>query len=154
MANEFYGKFMEQLALGAINMQTAVFRLMLEEEASTYVYDWDHEFVDDLSGFVEVSAAGYSRQNLANKAVQVDSGNSRIELVADPVSWAGIASGQRIDRGILYVQTGGDDSTPGNDILIMKIDETTGLALPLLTNGGAVSLTFDAQGLIQLRQGS
>lgn len=148
MANFVYNKFKEQVAKAAINWPTATVRVLLERSTSTYTPNKDHNFVSDLSGLVEVSVTSYSRKSLANKAVNKDDTNDRAELDSDDVAFGALESGQTVKGVIVYVQVGGDDTTPNDDILVAYFDTMTGL--PLTLNGGAVNMTIDTEGLVQL----
>lgn len=151
--NILYTKFFERIASANLNWGsgTPVVRAMGERSTSTYTPNKDHDFVGDLTGFVEVTASGYSRQTMANKAINVDDANDRVELDCDNFSFGStVTSGQTMDAIVFYLQTGGDDSTPNDDPLLLYIDTATGL--PAVTGGGAINVTIDAEGLIQLAQ--
>lgn len=156
MANILYTKIMEQVQRGLVDMDSgsAVFRCMLEEEASTYTPNRDHDFVSDLTGFAEVTASGYARQNLANKVVGIDDTNDRTEFDVDDLSFGNIATGDVIISLIIYVQVGGNDLSPSDDPLVARFDTFSGsTVLPMPTNGGTVSFPINAEGLIQTLQG-
>lgn len=152
MANIVYNAFLQKLADGTIDFDSGstVVRCMLERSTSTYSPNKDHEFVGDLSSFVECSVASYARQTVGSKAVNKDDTNDRAELDFADVSFGALESGQTVDALVFYVQTGGDDSTPNNDHLICYIDTATGL--PAVLGGGTFSITVNAEGLIQLAQ--
>lgn len=154
MANIIYNKFKAEVAKGTIDLDAAgtVIRCLLERSTSTYTPNADHDFLDSFTtgGGVEVSASGYSRQTLANKAVNLDDTNDRAEFDADNIDFSSLASGQTADALIVYQQVGGDDTTPEDDVLIAYIDTVSGSpALPLVLNGGTVSFTINAEGLLQ-----
>lgn len=150
MANVIYTKLFERMGTANLNWDTAVIRCAAERDTSTYTVDKDHDFMGDTTGFIEITAAGYTRQTTAGTLV-VDDANDRVELdVADISFGASVTAGQTCDQLIFYIQTGGDDSTPADDPLICRIDTATGL--PAATGGGAFNVTIDAQGLIQLLQ--
>lgn len=148
MANFVYNKFKERCASAGVNWASATVRVMLERSTSTYTPNKDHNFVSDLTNFVEVSVASYSRKSLANKAVNQDQTNDRAELDCDDVAFGALESGQIVKGMVVYVQVGGDDTTPNDDILVGYWDTMTGL--PLVLNGGAVNITIDTEGLVQL----
>ncbi len=150
MPNVIYTRFAERLASANINWASAVVRVMLERSTSTYTPNKDHDFVSDLTGFVEISVASYARQTAANKAVNVDDANDRVELDLDDVSFGNLETGQTARALVLYLQTGGNDSTPNDDALIAYIDTATGL--PAVLGGGAFTVTIDVEGLIQISQ--
>lgn len=130
----------------------ASFRVLLEEDASTYSPNPDHEFLDEATGLVEVTAGGYARQDVDNRTVTTNTTNDRAELDADDIEFGAIsATGSQIAKGvILYLEVGGDDTTPENDLLIAYIDDADTQGLPVTFNGGNVTLTVAAGGLLQL----
>lgn len=153
MANIIYTRFFSQLATAGLDFDNAshVVRAMAERDTSPYSPNKDHDFVGDLTSFVEITASGYSRQTMSNKAVNIDDANDRVELDFDDFSFGStVASGQAAEALIFYQQTGGDDSTPNDDPLICRIDTATGL--PATLGGGAFSVTINAEGFIQLSQ--
>lgn len=152
MANLIYQRFLHAKATGAIDFDAAgtVVRALLERSTSTYVPNKDHDFVGDLAGLIEITVAGYARQTLANKAVNLDDANDRVEYDFDDPSFGNLPSGQTVLAIILYVQTGGDDSTPNDDILWCRIDTATGL--PAVLGGGPFTVAINAEGLMQEAQ--
>lgn len=152
MANILYTKFFERLATANLDFDAAgtVVRCMLERSTSTYTPNKDHDFVSDLTGFVEISVASYARQTVATKAVNIDDANDRVELDFDDISFGNLESGQTVDALIFYMQTGGSDATPADDTLIAYVDTATNL--PAALGGGAVTVTIDAEGFVQMSQ--
>lgn len=152
MANLLYSKFFERLATANLGMDAAgtVVRVLLERSTSTYSPNKDHDFVGDLTNLVEVTVASYARQTVANKAVNIDDGNDRIELDFDDIAFGNLETGQTVDALIFYCQTGGSDATPNDDALIAYLDTATGL--PAALGGGAFNVTINAEGFIQLAQ--
>jgi len=150
MANFLYTKFFERMASGNLNWASAVIRMLLERSTSTYSPNKDHDFVGDLTGLVEVSVASYARQTLGSAAVNIDDANDRVELDCADISFGALESGQTVKSLIVYVQTGGNDSTPNDDPLVLHIDTATGLTGGAALGGGTFSVQIDAEGLIQL----
>lgn len=152
MANTIYTKFFEQLANGSLDFDAAgtVIRALLERSTSTYSVNKDHDFVSDLTGLVEITVSGYARVTLASKAVNIDDANDRVELDFADLSFGSLPSGQTVKAIIFYMQTGGDDTTATNDPLIAYVDTATNL--PAALGGGAVNVTIDVEGFIQMSQ--
>lgn len=148
MANFVYTKFFERIASGNLNWASVVLRILLERSTSTYSPNKDHDFVSDLSGLVECSVSSYARQTLASAAVNVDDANDRVELDFADVDFGALESGQTVKGIIVYVQTGGNDSSANDDPLVAYIDTATGL--PATLGGGDFTVTVDAEGFIQL----
>ena len=152
MANIIYTKFLEQLANGSVDFDAGgtVVRCLLERSTSSYSPNKDHDYVSDLSGLVEISVASYARQTVASKAVTIADASDRVELSFSNVDFGALETGQIVSGLIFYVQTGGDDTTPNNDVLIARIDTATGL--PATLGGGTFLVSIAAGGFIQLSQ--
>ena len=151
MANTIYRPFMRKLAKNDIDWDAAVIRCLLERSTSAYSPDEFDEWVSDLSGLVEISVASYTRQTASGQAVTDDTGNILIKLEIANISWGTLETGQTVKALIFYVQTGGNDSTPGNDPLICRIDRAAGL--PAILSGGTFGMTVNVDGFIQMSQG-
>lgn len=110
--------------LHQIDWSTAVLRLMLERDTSTYVPNRDHDFVSNLfgNGFVEISVTSYARQTLTSAAKSVNDLLDQVEYDADDVAFGNLEVGQFVKAQVLYAEVGGDDSTPADDILIAYDD--------------------------------
>jgi hypothetical protein len=141
VANILYTAFATGLSK-TINWETSVFRALLERSTSAYTPDPDHVDVADLTGLVELTAAGYSRQTLATPTVTQDDPNDRVELGCDTINFGNVAAGQTAKAIIVYQQVGGSDATPADDILVAYIDTDSGGLLPVATGGGAFQVTI------------
>lgn len=122
-------------------------RAMLERSTSTYTPDVDHEFVDDLTGFVELSVASYTRKTVANFAAAADNATDRAVIDHDDVVWAALESGQTVKGIFYYAQVGGDDTSPEDDVLIARVDTDASTFLPFSTVGGSFTIQPPATGL-------
>lgn len=128
---------------GDFDFDSDVLRLALISDAQAYTPDPDTEqFVDDVLGVgaTEFSDASYSRQTLTGKSVTQDNTNDRGVADADDVTFASL-DGDTIASALLYVQVGGDDSTPGDDPLVAHF---TSVDFPITANGGDVDVAWDA----------
>lgn len=152
MANIIFTKFFERIATANMDLDAAgtVVRCLLERSTSTYTPNKDHDFVGDLTGLVEITVTSYARQTVANKAVNIDDANDRVEFDFDDVSFGALESGQTVLSLIFYNQTGGSDATPNDDPLICRIDTATGL--PAALGGGTFSVTINSEGFVQFSQ--
>ncbi len=146
MASKWYGKGLLK-ALGgggaAINMVSDTLKIMLLK--STYTYDADHDFVSDLTEFDGTGYtggfAGASRKTLASQTVLEDTANDRIEFdAADPSAWSTLAAAT-IGGAAIIKEITNDAATP----CIIFLDPTD-----LVTNGGDVTLAFNAEGFAQI----
>ncbi len=104
----------------------------------------------------EISASNYTRgfggagrKTLANGAFSTDKANDRTEFVSDPFGWTALggAANATIQAYVIVKETGVDDTTTR---LIAYIDTVSGFpALPYTTDGSALSVTPNAEGLMQ-----
>lgn len=113
------------------------FRVLLLRNDVAYSYDPDHNFVADVltGGVLELSVAGYARQVLANVAAAEDDTGDLSSLAADAVAFGSLATGQTIDKAIVFVQVTND----ADSYLIGHYD-----LADTPTFGGDVTLRFNA----------
>lgn len=118
----YYPKGAEKVWSAAINMVTDDIRAILVP--SSYVYDPNHDFLDDIASIVgsAVALSGKSVTNGVFDANDADFGN--------------IASGSIIGSVVLYKHTG----TPSTSPLLMRFTDVVGL--PLATNGAGILLQW------------
>jgi len=150
-----------ELLRGNIDLTTATIRVALFDDSTAYTFDPDnHEFVADvLDGGTTAQelqgSAGYTgssdRKTLANVTITEDNTDDEGVFDADDVTWAGVESTADIQGFLLYLQVGGDDTTPGDDPILQVVDDDMTDApssLPLATNGADVTIAWDAEGII------
>lgn len=123
---------------------------------STHVPNRDDNFASDggADDFVdgELSGTGYTggfggagRKALASKTYTEDDANDRAEFDAADLTWTAINAGTVAQANILD-ETGASDDT-GTEV-VANID--TG-GFPVVTNGGDLTIAWNAEGIIQLR---
>lgn len=148
---------------GNIDLENDTLRIALFDDSTAYTYDKDnHDFVSDvldggttaqeLSGSAGYTGSG-DRQTLANVTVTVDDTDDEGVFDADDVTWTGVESTAAIQGWLIYQQIGGDDTTPGDDPLLLVVDDDMADApsnLPLETNGSDIVVQVDAEGFINL----
>ena len=148
--NILYTKAMALQATADLDWDNAgtVIKCMLERSTSTYTPDKDHDFRDDLTGFVEISVASYTSggETLASKAVNIDDANDRVEIDFADIDFGTLEAGQTVDALVFYQDTG----NAATDVLIAYIDTATGL--PAVLGGGNFDVTIDSEGFIQISQ--
>lgn len=121
-ASVFYHQAFVELATANLNLVSGVIRDMLLTGSTTTPDNPDHEFVDDISAD-EGAHASYGRVTLGTKAMTDDDVNNRAEWsFADVVHATLNAAFGTVTAMASYLQVGGDDATPGNDILICLWD--------------------------------
>lgn len=145
MASKWYAKGLLQIQNRTIDWVNDTIKVMLVN--ASYTFDPDHDFVDDINAN-ELSGTGYTggfngsgRKSLASKAIANDAANDRIEFdAADPSAWTGLNAGT-IAWVILIKEITNDAAS----VPILALDPTN-----LVTNGGDVTLVFDAEGIAQI----
>lgn len=119
---------------------------------SSYVANRDDDFVEEGANDAnehELSGTGYAagfgnsgRKVLASKTVTVDKANDRIEFDCADLVWTSIDAGSPSQMLIIRELT--------NDLATRVISHHDS-GFPVTTNGGDLTVTIDAEGLIQER---
>lgn len=101
-----------------------VIRMLLFRDTDAYSPNPDDVFLSAWSGGggVEISVASYARQTLGTTARTVDNTNNWIKYGSANVAFGTLESGQNVGGYIIYKQVGGDDSTPGDDLILLRED--------------------------------
>lgn len=149
--------FKQKLMNGDFDLDANTVRVALISDNTAYTFDPDaHEFVDDVldSGTTaeEFAGTGYSRQTLSNPSVTQDDTDDEGVFDADDVTFTSL-DGDGIQGILVYKQVGGDDTTPGDDPIIAVLDDDSAGSLtdlPLTTNGGDVTISWDAEGILNI----
>ncbi len=132
-------------AKGDLSLLNDNIRIMLVD--SSYVANQDNDKVDAGGANdpidAELSGAGYCRITLAGRTINEDDANDRAEYDADDVTWPGINAGTAAAAIVFKESAVGDTQS----ILIALID--TG-GFPITTNGGDLTIQFNAEGILQL----
>src|SRR5690348_10717603 len=111
-----------------------VYRVMLM--GTGYTPNADHDYVSDISAN-EISSGGYVRKTLSGRTVTLDDTNDRAIFTATNVTWTAL-TGHTIAYVVVYLQVGGDDSTPSDDILVCCLDPAD-----QVTNGGDITAVWN-----------
>jgi hypothetical protein len=137
--NNFKGRILN----GTItNLSTADVRAALLKTTTTADTEDDVTFLAGYTTLGEATASGYARVTCTGEAVSIDLTNNRAEFTTSNMAFAAMAAGDTIQGVLLYVHVTNDaDSLP---IAFLEF------ASNFLTNGGALTITPDAQGLVQL----
>ena len=132
MANALYPKWKEAVLNGSTNVALSGTVKVALVDTGTYTYSAAHEFLTSLTGAVGTAAT------LATKTYV----NGLFD--ADNVTYTAV-SGASVEALVFYIDTG----VAGTSRLVAYID--TGVTgLPLTPNGGDVTITWNASGIIQL----
>lgn len=155
MANFVYNTAAKEIFDQSLDLLVDTIKVGLS--TSTHTADRDDDTLDDgtASDFSsgELSGTGYTagfngagRKTLASKAIVVDKTNDRAEFDAADLTWTGLAGAAGTIANIeLFKEITNDASSRA----IAHID--TGTGLPLIPNGGDVTVAWNAEGIIQLR---
>lgn len=152
MASFVYNRAAKEIMDGTINLLTDTIKAMLV--TSVYVADRDHDFVDaggasdpvdaELSGTGYVAGyAGAGRKTLAGKTITESDATDRAIFDANDLVWAAINAGTA--AAVIIFKNGSADDTTSK--LIAYIDSG---GFPKVTNGGDLTVTWNAAGVVQL----
>jgi hypothetical protein len=150
MATFVYNKAAEDIASGAVDLLNDTIKTMLV--TSAYTPNRDDLVVDAGGGSdaldAEISVSGYTggwggsgRKALASKTLTTDNTNDRAEFDAADLTWTTLGSGATI-AGMILIKEGASNDTTSRLIAYLDVTDTA-------TNGGDISFTFDAEGIIQ-----
>ena len=124
MANTSFPKGMEKLLSGSINIPTDTIKAALLPDA--YTFSAAHEFLSQLGTRVGTD------QTLANKVITGG------VFDADDLDFGALAPGNNLKAIAVYKDTGNSSTSP----VLLYIDTATGL--PMATNGGSITIPWDA----------
>ena len=150
MANATYNRGLYHLGkynwdADAVNIGVCLIKM------SVYTFSRLHNTVADvIAGSAEASGAGYVRKEIAAglRTIQEDDGSnaSYLKITDGSVSWVGINAGANLAVVLFFVEgTGVADNT--NDLLGYY---DTGTNIPVVTNGGDITLNFSSSGALKL----
>ncbi len=145
-----YNQFKHLEANGTIDLLTDTIKVLLV--GSTYSSTADDSFVNpSIAGGQELSGTGYAggyggsgRKTLSSKVITRDDVNDRAEFSAAPVTWTAINAGTAAGAVIIR-----ERSLTGDTMSELIAYINTG-GFPITTNGGDLTLTWNAEGILQL----
>lgn len=152
MADFHYNQAAADVYDGSLDMLVDTIKVGLS--TSTHVPIRDDDFIDEVGAddFVdgELSGSGYvsgfgnsGRLTLASKAIVVDKPNNRAEFDAADVTWTGISAGTAAQATLLKEIT--------NDLASITIANIDSGGFPIVTNGGDLTVQWNAEGISQLK---
>lgn len=140
----WYNKGKASILNGAVDLLADTIKVILVN--NTYVFDADHNFVSQVSS-TELSGTGYAagfagsgRKTLAGKAVNEVDASDYAAFDANDVTWVAINAGTA--AGVILVK---EVTVDGDSLLIAHISFSS-----VVTNGGDLTLQWDANGILQL----
>jgi len=152
--------FKEILMEGSVNLTSDTIRVALVNDSTAYTFDPDaHTNLDDIldggttaAEFGTGSGTGYSRQTISGITVTQDDTDDEGVFDANDTTFSSLDAAT-IQAVVIYKQVGGDDNTPGDDpVLVVLDDDSAGSVadLPLTTNGGDVTLQWNSEGIVNI----
>lgn len=120
--------------------------LLLEAATDENADDATVSAVLARAGTTELTSTGYSRQALTGETTSQDDANDRAEFDADDVTFSSVSqAASETVVAVVYYKHVTDDT---DAIPIAFDDSLTGL--PLTPNGSDITITFSAEGILQL----
>ncbi len=153
MSNLLFTKGLEQVQKNDLDWETDTIRMLLERDTSGYSPDIRDDYLDSFTSGagIEITVASYARQTLANCTIILDDADDQVKYDCNNILFGNLESGQTVKALLVYLQVGGDDTTPANDVLLAYIDTVSGV-LPAALGGGAFNITINSNGFIRVRQ--
>lgn len=146
MATNWYNRGLYEISQGQ-RWDTATLKCMILATGTPYTFNKDHDFVSDVVAS-EASGTGYTggfsgsgRKTVATPTVTLDDTNDLIKFDADDIVWTSASAGTW-DKFVIYRSV----TTDGDSPIWVCGDPTD-----LVTNGGNVTLVFNASGIVKLQ---
>ncbi|QSG06388.1 hypothetical protein [Halapricum desulfuricans] len=140
-----YNNFKKLLFDGSIDLANDTIEVALIDDSISYTPDIDGEVyvADVLDGIVasECSGTGYTRQTV-NMTTSLDLADDEAVADADDLTYSGADFGT-IQNMLVFKSVTDDTDSP----LIAHVTSTD---FPLTTNGGDVTIQWDAEGVLNL----
>lgn len=134
MANAIYPLYKQALISGGANTSLAGTVKVALVDAGVYTYSAAHEFLTSLTGRIGTDQTIGATKSYTNGVF--DGGD---------VTFTAVAGTTSIEALVIYIDTG----TAGTSRLVAYID--TGVTgLPVTSNGGDISVTWNASGIFAL----
>lgn len=145
--SHWYTPAKERLAKGDLDWDEAGhdIRVILVMTNTTADTDQDAGTISAIGTLDEYDGSGYTRPALTQSVVR-DDANNRAELDANDFTFgSAVAAGTRQAAGMVVYRH--VDGTAANDLPIAYIDSG---GFPFSGNGGAINVTVNAEGLLQV----
>lgn len=140
MASALYNKYKHWI--GTNDWGADDLRVLLLDDAGSYTFSPDDDFVSDLTpGSNESTGTGYVRKTMGTVGtVAINKTADRAEFdCADPTTWTGADFGV-VQAMIVFAFVTSDAASP----LVAYLD---GASFPVTTNSGDLTIQFDAIGV-------
>lgn len=133
-----------------LNLTGDTIGVLLGSDDTSYTFDaTDGDYVGDIfdGGTTATEFTGsYTPQTITTPTITEDNTNNRAEFDGDDVTFSGLDN-DTIQFALVAKQVGGDWTTYGDDPLVAFIDSAD---FPLTANGGDVTISWDAEGIVQI----
>lgn len=146
MANAWYNQAKGRLLNGDLILSSDTIKAMLLKGTS-YSFDKDHDAPTDLTpASNEVSGGSYARQTLGTKSGTVDDTNDLGYFSCGTITFSAVPAqgGSNVTALVIYEHVTNDTDSR----LIAYFD--TGTGFPLTPNGGDITVTIAATGLLKI----
>lgn len=144
------GNSVYQAAEMPLNLTGDTIGVLLGSDDTAYTFNADDgDYVGDIldAGTTATEFTGsYTPQTITTPTITEDNTNDRAEFDGDDVTFSAL-DGDTIQFALVAKQVGGDWTTYGNDPLVAYL---TSANFPLATNGGDVTISFDAEGIVHI----
>ena len=161
MADFLYGRAALKMILGSgvtptIDLLTDTIKVGLS--TSTHVENKDDTFLDDVGAddFIdgELSGTGYTagfggagRKSIGSKTLAYDAANDRVEFDGADQTWTAISVACAAVPALMAVHVWSAPSSDAGSPPIANVDSG---GFPVVTNGGDVTIAWNAEGIIHL----
>lgn len=151
-------KTLADIVRNDLDVETATVRAALLGAGTEYTPDANnHNFVADVldggTTGVEYSDTNYSRQDVTNVQITEDNTDTEVVIDWDDITWPslGPSTGAEIVEAVLiYIQVGGDDTTPADDPILKIFDDSEEADLESQPNGEDWTWQINAEGAINI----
>lgn len=146
MANAWYNQAKGRLLNGDLVLSTDTIKALLLK-GTGYTFDKDHDAPDNLTpASNEVSGGSYARQTLGTKSGTVDDSNDLGYWSCGTITFTAVPAqgGSNVTALVIYEHVTNDTDSR----LIAYFD--TGTGFPLTPNGGDITVTISASGLLKI----
>lgn len=137
-----FTKATQLIGQAALDFVNDNFEVILVDDTNTCIADRDAATIDAITTLGELAGTGYARKALASKAMTLDNPNNQSFFDAADTAYTAINAGTA-EAALIYKKVNDDtDSIP-----VLFLD---GGQFPMVTNGGNITVQWQATGLCKL----
>lgn len=140
--NQLYPQGKKHLLQKNINVTdtSGTDQLKMALMSTSYTGQVSDEFFNAISGNQVGSSVA-----LASTAISVSAGGV-VSVDANDVTFSSVAAGSTVGKVVIYVA----GATPGSDDYLLVYFDSDGSAINISTNGGDITVSFNASGIFKL----